>query len=444
MGKFSSFLRKSSDKDKTDKNPSPSSSNPYLQQQDPPQYDGNQYHTQNSQPYPGAEAGSRVGLPSSVRPGGLPNKLSYDGVGRNAAYESDKTSPPPAYNHDSHQLPGYASQRGTSGLASGYQKDKLGASDGFGRDRFGSPALPQSNQHPPRPTQNQGGYGGLGDENGALFANYSGPQKFAAAQNPPQPGAQAGGQGRPMNWNEMTDQEKEDYQVQETKTQIVDTIRDTKASGARSVAMVNQFVNGTMSINEQLMRDRERLHQAHRNLIGTGTEVDKGRVNLSHLDAARAPLLNLMANSSSRIAAREEKKTVRQLQHEKELAQLDQDEFESTEKFARMQAMMEQEMRARDAQEKQAQQKTLLGGKPKNTWMEFEDDTGEQAALNEEIEQQTAEISRGLGAAKMMLQFQQEQLSQQNDKLKVMSELADKAQHGVSRNQLHLNAKHGR
>lgn len=271
MGKFS-FLRKSSDKDKTE------SPNPYAQQHDPPSYDGNQHHAQSSQPYSSAPAGSRVGLPSSVRPGGLPNKPS-DGVGRSPGFTGDKTSPPPAYNSDSHRLPGSSSQHAAANLpsnstgrpmGSGYPSDKLGASGGFGSDRYGTPAFNPSSQASQRPTQNQGGYGGLENDKGGLFANYNAPPKYPAGPDSLQPGASGNAQGTPANWDQMTEEERENFQTQAIIDEANRIRKETVGSGGRSRGLMDQAL-AVQGQNLQMLYDQgKQLERANDNLMNAG------------------------------------------------------------------------------------------------------------------------------------------------------------------------------
>ncbi|KXX78145.1 Protein transport protein SEC9 [Madurella mycetomatis] len=435
MGKFSSFLRKSSDKDKTD-NP-----NPYAQQHESPRYDGNQYHGQNSQPYTGPPAGSGVGLPSSVRPGGLPNKLASGGVGRSAAFESDKASPPPAYNNDSSHLPGYSSQHASRdrsynsaspSMGSGYARDKLGASDGIGRDRYGAPTSGPSSQPSQRPVQNQGGYGGLESDKGGLFANYNAPPKYTAGANFPQPGGPVDAQGRPLNWNEMTEEERENAQVQATKTQIEQTSEQTVDVSRNIVAMARNARMRTTDIRQQLARDGELLDHAESRMEDASAEADKGDVNLDDLTAANKSIFNPFANSKSRIAARNEKKMTIQQQREMRAEEAKREAYE------RQQAMATEMQKIRESRPKK-----LLGGnknKDFGRWdLEFEDDSGRQREMNEEIDKNLDEVEQLLGEVHFDANAISLTIDKQNQQVSRMAEKTERANDRVRLNQMHLD-----
>jgi len=248
-------------KDKSDRgSPAPQDENPYARQpaEDPyaksPAPSSNSY--QSSRP---------VGLPSGPRGGG--------GLPRGPAPGAGYGGPPPPYSGNTSQPNrGPAPQQ-----SSGYGNDKLGASGGYGSNRYDNGGAPYDNKQPGQsynPPQRQGGYGGFGggdeDSRGGLFNDYKPP---AARQNNnwdsgPGGSGQSGdaGYGGYGQDRELTEEEKEEMQVQDIKREIINTQKATVASGGRSMQLVGAGTESAMNIAQALARQREHLDNAERNI----------------------------------------------------------------------------------------------------------------------------------------------------------------------------------
>jgi hypothetical protein len=139
-------------------------------------------------------------------------------------------------------------------MGSGYPRDKFGAADGFGGQRYGSPAA-QNSQFTSRPAAAGGGYGGLSGSTGGSFANYDGFNSTIPSS------------GLPANMEEMTEEEREEAKVQMTKNAIVDELRATLNTGERIDAKLNDTITGLVGMNEELLRQGEKLHAGHKHII---------------------------------------------------------------------------------------------------------------------------------------------------------------------------------
>ncbi|KAK4111762.1 hypothetical protein N656DRAFT_779854 [Canariomyces notabilis] len=432
MGRFG-FLRKSSDKDKPDKSSDPSSSNPYLQQQSPSQYDGNQYYAENSQRNAGPPGGSRVGLPSSVRPSGLPNRM-IGPESRSDTFGSNKTAPPP-YREDSPSPPVY-STGGSSpapgfnsvnpSMGSGYPRDKFGAADGFGGQRYGSTEA-QNSQFSSRPAAAGGGYGGLSGSTGGSFANYDGFNSTVPSS------------GLPANMEEMTEEEREEAKVQMTKNAIVDELRATLNTGERTEAKFDDGIAMLGSLTKTLLEQGDSLQHTKKSLVASQGEAGISQLNMADLEIAKKSIANpasWIQNSSSRTAAREQKKKMVQLQNEQRLEQLDRDEVQSRQNLEKLNQLLEQGTR----------QKPLLGSnKQKNhSAFEFEDDTGEQRELNEQIDALVPRLEQKARVLNQIAVLQRGVIDQQLVEVSSMTELADTARDSIARNQQRMDTKFGR
>ncbi|KAK3310507.1 uncharacterized protein B0T15DRAFT_518697 [Chaetomium strumarium] len=270
MGRFGAWFKKSDDKEKP---PSPSS-NPYAQQQTSPpaqhdQYNGNQYSPQPSR-------GPPFGLPAGPRPGGLPGRVGTGSSGYSAAQSSATEyaateSSATQYSPDLSQPPPYsagtpsASAQSSPSLGSGYPREKFGAVDGVGRNRFDAPSAPSYNQSTSLSSQRPGGYGNL-DTDGGLFANYTPPSKQTASSGVPGPdGVADAGQAyddRPP----MTEEEEDEKSAVDRLNQMMDA--------------------GIMSIEDsqrRLLEQGETLAHAHNQAVKHSEQTTLSKHNIAEL-----------------------------------------------------------------------------------------------------------------------------------------------------------------
>jgi hypothetical protein len=243
MGKLSSLFKGKSD----DKQGRAAPENPYAQQ--PPagqqstpqpdpymQYNNNQYNQNRfaSQPS-GLPSGPRAGLPGRPSPSG-----------------GDQ---PPAY-----------SAYGGSGPATGtgFPKEKYGAADGFGNNRFDTPDSSRYGAPPARPSG--GGYGNLDSSRGALFDGYKPP----SARQPAGPGSGAGPQGQyGRDFSQMTEEEREEAEVSDYKRQILEEQKATNDVGRRNYQRMVEANERMRLMNEQLLQNTEALNRAELNMEKT-------------------------------------------------------------------------------------------------------------------------------------------------------------------------------
>lgn len=279
-----------------------SESNPYAQQppaaqspaqssaqfSPPPQYD--QYTQYNNSQYNDNQSisqrpqGQPSGLPTGPRPGGLPGR-----VAPGPAFGNEKP-PPPQYSPQPSQYSAYGggspslgSAAGTPVLASntsspsigtGFPREKYGASDGVGRNRFEPAPSPYGGSTAAAP-QSQGGYGNLGGAGGGgLFDNYNPPPKNSFG-----PGsAQADGLGVSdqayIDPSNMTAEEREDAEYKAIQSQISEERHGTENSVDRSLQMAIDARERSAAIMNTLVRQGDTLLHANQQL----TESSKKHV----------------------------------------------------------------------------------------------------------------------------------------------------------------------
>src|SRR5205085_1174038 len=65
---------------------------------------------------------------------------------------------------------------------------------------------------------------------------------------------------------ELTEEEREEMQVQDIKREIINTQKETIASGGRSMQLIGAGTESAMNIAMSLARQREHLESAERNI----------------------------------------------------------------------------------------------------------------------------------------------------------------------------------
>ncbi|KAK4239692.1 P-loop containing nucleoside triphosphate hydrolase protein [Achaetomium macrosporum] len=306
MGRLGAWFKKSDDKENS---PSPSS-NPYAQQQPspPPQYDqynGNQYSAPPVQ-------GPPSGLPTGPRPGGLPSRIATG---------------PPQYSTTGSQPPPYsagttsASSTSSPSLGAGYPREKFGAPDGVGRNRFDVPPSSSYDHSASLPSQRRGGYGNL-DTDGGLFANYTPPSKRTASAALPGPDGLSDAEQAYDVKPPMTEEEQDEANAQAINSQA----KETREASRQKLFQLNQMAEtGLMSIQDsqrRLLEQGEVLAHANGQIILQSGDVEKGRHNLDDLDRANR-MINIMGSKEKEKMraerAAQEKKALDDLQRAQKL-----------------------------------------------------------------------------------------------------------------------------
>lgn len=236
MGKFSSLFRSKSDKDKTDE----TNVNPYAQQPSNDTYSA-----------PPREAPS--GLPSGPRPGGY-------GGGLPSGPRPGSSAPPP---YSAHNNAAFADNKkrydsATPSPSIGYGNDRPGAPSGYGGNRYDNAAGYGQNNNVQAPPPRQGGYGGLSEPN-PLFDGRQQRDPYSAVAPPPRPEI-------PDNYENMTAEEKDDYEAETKKGEIIHTIRETAQSSARARMMAAEGVERMMGMHQMYDRDEAILNKVEQQL----------------------------------------------------------------------------------------------------------------------------------------------------------------------------------
>ncbi|KAK4151187.1 P-loop containing nucleoside triphosphate hydrolase protein [Chaetomidium leptoderma] len=333
MGRIGRLFKKSDDKEKP---PSPSPSNPYAQQQPPAdpysspppdynqynqnQYNGNQYISQQAQ-------GPPSGLPSGPRPGGLPSKVA-PGPPRTGTWESNKTaqtappryseqsggSPgPPSYANGSPSLasagnsPALSSSAASPSMNSGYPREKYGAPDGVGRNRFEPPAPSPYGRPAGSPSQQQGGYGNLDTGSGGLFDNYNGPQRQALGSDSPQFGAPGAAEQTQVDMSNMTEEEREDAEYNAINGEIKQTRNETEYSLDRSLARAREMRERNAMVMDTLGRQGDMLRHANSHMVESEVQGQRSNLNVKDLNDATGSMFKTFTARSRREKLDEEK-----------------------------------------------------------------------------------------------------------------------------------------
>ncbi|KAK1768342.1 hypothetical protein QBC33DRAFT_606766 [Phialemonium atrogriseum] len=248
----------------------PQDANPYAQQPAEDPYAKMTPYQQARAGLPGGpRPGAAGGLPGGPRPGGagLPS-----GPGPRGGYGT----PPPPYS-------------GNPKPSGGYGSEKVGASGGYGANRYDTNDAPpySSNQRPPPatsqpgarvPARGPGGYGGLGrvdstatdDNRDALF---SGAQTRVAQRSQAPDGdryGQSGATGDTYDGygeqRELTEEEQEKEDVRNMGRQIRDVRQESVRTLDRSLALADQAIETSLGTYARLGAQSERLYNTEKNL----------------------------------------------------------------------------------------------------------------------------------------------------------------------------------
>ncbi|KAK4105328.1 hypothetical protein N658DRAFT_555843, partial [Parathielavia hyrcaniae] len=444
MGKFGELFKRS-DKSKAE---NPYAQQPVSQSSPPPQY--GQYNQSQYNDNRQIPQGPPSGLPTGPRPGGLAGRVA-PGPSRTDTWESNRTShtappgyseqpgtssPPPAYLGSPAALsggtgpalssnmasPALPSNRTSPSVGNGFSREKYGAQDGFGGNRFGSSSTSPYDRSDGLPSQRQGGYGGLDTESGGLFANYKPPRQQVADSSLGQADPFSGGPGQYRDPQQMTEEDELDW----TKAEIVGTKVATNDVARRNISRLAAANEQFDAMNGQLVREWEMLKNAEKNINNSDGQAKVGGVNIDDLNAANTSMFNLAANSKARVMQRHEKKMT--IQRQQQLA----------EQGISMEAdQIGREWEA-ERQKTQGTKPKVLGGSAQKTdasRFQFEDDTGEQQALDDEYDGLVGQIEKESGKLLERAQFQEFMLTRQNKLIDDMAVRAETVSDHVVKNQ---------
>ncbi|KAK4181735.1 hypothetical protein QBC36DRAFT_317136 [Triangularia setosa] len=399
MGKFSSLFRSKSDKDKTEE----TNVNPYAQQPSNDTYSAAPSYSGNR------EAPS--GLPSGPRPGGLPS-----------GPRPGSAAPPP---YSAQNDAAFADNKkrydsATSSPSIGYGNDRPGAPSGYGSNRYDSSAAYGQNNNVPAPSQRQGGYGGLNEPN-PLFDGRQQRDPYSAGGPSPRPEI-------PDNYEDMTQEEKDDFEAETKKGEIIHTIRETAASSARARMRAAEGVERMLAMHEMYDRDEAVLNKVEQQLDESKHQARMANAHLDNLDAANSSLFNLTANSRGKLAER----SARKAQSERE-RELDRDALREEE------ATRKRELQAATAQ---AGRPTLGLHKADPSKFTFEDNDGEQQELNDRIDDDLTEIERNVSTINMMAKGFLVRTEAQNNQMGRLTEKSDATKEKIRQQNNRVNARY--
>jgi hypothetical protein len=160
---------------------------------------------------------------------------------------------------------------------SGFPREKLGAQDGFGRNRFEPSNTSPYDRSAALPSQRQGGYGGLDPESGGLFANYQPPSQRTPGPSQVQADPSSGASGQYGDSQMMTEEEEVDWK----KNQIVETTRDTRDVARRIKESSNVFLHGVYAVAQQTHDQGRVLTEAEKKTMSAGMIIPKHTLCLS-------------------------------------------------------------------------------------------------------------------------------------------------------------------
>ncbi|EGS18083.1 uncharacterized protein CTHT_0060980 [Thermochaetoides thermophila DSM 1495] len=385
MGKFSDLFRKSSDKAKTS-GPDPKSSNPYADVQPSPAadpYAANLYH---NAPRPG----------DSRRPSPHPSE-GLHGPSRTSTGESNKTPP-------------------------GYPNSQIGAPGGFGQNRF--------DKQPPN--QRPGGYGSLDTDDGSSFSRYSSLSKPTQDPNVPQHASWNGGfEGEPA-LQEMTEEQRIDWEYNRTKFQIKAVRNDTTNTSRNILAMARQAKAQLMSQHEIIDRDDEVIERIddHIGRADGAATTASASINEVTKSAGMMGFIGEKQRDKRRAA-------LAQATAEKELSYKEQRRLEDA-KYQEKQQALENQHRS---------QKRLLGQLPerelakarKEFMLEDEESDPEELAKEREIATNTAETLSEVQDVRYLAESLNLKINRQNDRLAKISQRTDVAVDHVGKGQRQMD-----
>jgi hypothetical protein len=149
-------------------------------------------------------------------------------------------------------------------MGAGFSKEKYGAQDGVGRNRFEPTPSPYGS-----PAPRQGGYGSLDDGRGALFANRDAGPKSATSPGLAQPGGTYGALTEYDESRPMTEEEKADAEAEGYKAQIEESQAAANDVGRRNYANMVAANERMAAMNAQLLQDSEVMKRAEANMDKT-------------------------------------------------------------------------------------------------------------------------------------------------------------------------------
>ncbi|KAK3986884.1 hypothetical protein QBC44DRAFT_332388 [Cladorrhinum sp. PSN332] len=410
MGRLGSFFRKSDDKRSDQGN-----DNPYAQQSPTDTYSPQAPSTSSFQSYNNNQySQNQTGLPSGPRPGGY---------GRN-----DSNSAPPPYNQSASPNLSYSPYSPSDKKPSssvGYGNDKFGAQSGYGSHRFDSDAASaHDNAYPP---QRHGGYGGMGDD--SLFSGYTPASNRDASPYAGQQQQFDDLRDEFGNRRELTEQEREDYEVAGTKNEIKQIQGQTEDSLDRILGQLNEADSRADDALDSLSRQGEVLRNVNSKIGEAGVQNRIALANVKDLEDANKSMFNFYAMSRKRRDQLNDERLVSEYQ-EKEERELSRQEA--------------QQAKYRNAQRLQAgdQGQLTLGstaGKRDNSRFTFEDSDGEQEEREQRIGQKEELALKGVMRIKQKMLAASDEIDEQNQYITRVAANADQVHDKVMYNQSRIN-----
>jgi hypothetical protein len=153
-------------------------------------------------------------------------------------------------------------------MGTGFSKEKYGAQDAVGRNRFEPAPSPYGS-----PAPRQGGYGNLDDGRGALFANYKpSPQQTSSADSP-QLGAPSPSGQTFVDRSNMTAEERDEAEYQDKKAEIDQTRNATEDSLDRALMNAARGREQNRELLNSVIRQGEILAHANERSVESGKKT---------------------------------------------------------------------------------------------------------------------------------------------------------------------------
>ncbi|KAK4459617.1 P-loop containing nucleoside triphosphate hydrolase protein [Cladorrhinum samala] len=391
MGRFGSLFRKSDDK-KSEQ----ADANPYAQQPSgdsySPQAPSSASFQSNSAHNNNQYRQNQAGLPSGPRPGAHGGGL-------------DRDSAPPPYNQSPSLHSSSDKKYSPSPSPSGFANDRFGAQNGWGGNRYDA----SSSQNNAPPPQRPGGYGGLDDN--ALFKGYAPPSNRDAAQGSQQ--QQFAEDDQYGNRHEMTEEERENYEVSMKKAEINQVRLETEDAMDRILGKIDEANRRADDTMVTLGTQGEVLHHANQSIGEASVQSRIAKANVKDLEDANKSMFNFYAMSRKRRDQLNDERLVAEYQ-EKEERQLARQEAQQAKSRVNQRMGQGSQTPVTLGATKAADRSKFL----------FEESDGEQEEREKRIEDKTARAYQGVLAIKQKMLAVSDEL---DDQAVMIDRLADKS-----------------
>ncbi|KAK3372477.1 hypothetical protein B0H63DRAFT_484972 [Podospora didyma] len=384
-------------------------------------------HYAQVSPQPG-----RQGLPKGPRQG-LPNGPRLGASRQSSSISEDYNNPPPQYTQSpnlssgSPQL-GSGSPQPSSGSSPGgrYGKEKFGASGGYGASRYDNgPGSASASPVPQRP----GGYGGLGDPEERLWGDRYNERVSPPGQQTPsydpavngdaQPNRADGFDGDYGGYGEQRELTEEEI-IGQKKGEIVNELRATNDTVDRTLSMAYQALELQTASNQQLIEQDEVISSAHKSINKALLQNRIGLNKTKELKSAQGWVSFRPSGKKLDMAEEEELEQQRQEAAERE-------------------AVRKWEYDNRKLGQSKPKPRELgVATRANNKNFEFEDDTGEQEELNEQISDKVAALQGVMSQVNQNAHTTAEILARSNIHIDSLTDKSERARDEVVRNEMKL------